>query len=427
MTRPSGCRKLNEIVPPRPLPRRRPVHARGRAAVGMPQPLQRFEHPRAEPLDPPRDGVDADALDVAQADLDRRDAEVVDGAVLEQRVAGERHDHVALDVRGDHRAAAEPGTLQPVEGRAPGDQRADPRRVAEHLVEGDRDEVRLPDREVEPARRYERGAVEDHVPAPLVGRLDPLERMLDAGEVGLRRVGEEVVAARAGVVEVAVEHVAGDAQVGRLERHVRGLHALGAGELADAVDRVVVVEQGQVPALGHERIRLADEPQSTRRVRREDAGVLALGSVEVAQHGSARPLHEHGRGRRRGIDGVRVAVDRLAQDAQVLGELRFRVQAAAGVVEVDVAARVEAPVLGGAELVEHRRLAEGGVRRVERRLRLRLAGRQELRRGRELRRAHGVPVLIGRRTRSQRASGRESRTHRVRRSRRPRPSSPTRA
>jgi hypothetical protein len=39
-------------------------------------------------------------------DLDRRDAEVVDGTVLEQRVAGQRHDHVALNVRGDHGAAA---------------------------------------------------------------------------------------------------------------------------------------------------------------------------------------------------------------------------------------------------------------------------------------------------------------------------------
>jgi hypothetical protein len=52
---------------------------------------------------------------------------------------------------------------------------------------------------------------------------------------------------------------------------------------------------------------------------------------------------------------VRVAVDRVAQQRQVLLELRLRVQAAAGVVEVDLAALVEAPVLRRAQLVEQRR------------------------------------------------------------------------
>ena len=117
------------------------------------------------------------------------------------------------------------------------------RRVAEHLVEGDRDEVRLPGRQVEPARGHERGRVDDHVPAALLGRRDPLERVLDAGEVGLRREREQVAAAGPRVVEVALEQPVGDAQVGRLERDVRGLRALRAGELADAVDRVVVVER----------------------------------------------------------------------------------------------------------------------------------------------------------------------------------------
>ena len=337
------------------LPRRRPVHARGRAAVRVPQPLQRLEHPRAEALDPPRDRVDADPLDVAQADLDRRDAEVVDGAVLEQRVAGERHDHVALDVRGDHRAAAEPGALQPLERRAPREQRAEPGRVAEHLVEGDRDEVRLPHRQVEPARRHERGGVQDHVPAALLGRRDPLERVLDAGEVGLRRVGEEVVAVRGA-------RRRGSARAPRRRRGDRAPRAArtrSARPWRRANSRMPLTELwlsnvARKRALGLNGYASPTSRRAPVAFGREDAGVLALGGVEVAQHGGARPLHEHGRGRRGGIDRVRVAEDGLAQQAQVLVELRLRVQAAAGVVEVDVAARVEAPVLGCAQLVERR-------------------------------------------------------------------------
>ena len=205
--------------------------------------LQRLEQPAAEARDPLRDRVDADLLEVAQADLHRRDPEVVHGAVLEAGVAGVRHDHVALHVRGDDGAAAEPRPLQALERPAPDDQRAQARRVAEHLVEGDRDEVRLPHRQVEPARRRERGAVQEHVPAPLMGQVDPLQRMLDAREVGLRGIGEE--AGAVGLVEVIGELV--HAQLGRLDRHVRRRGAPRAGELPEAVDRVVVVGGGEEP------------------------------------------------------------------------------------------------------------------------------------------------------------------------------------
>ena len=125
---------------------------------------------------------------------------------------------------------------------APGEQRADAGRVAEHLVEGDRDEVGLPGREVEPTRRHERGAVEQHVPAPLLRRRDPLERVLDAGEVRLRGIGEQVVAApgrrRRGSARAPRRRRAGRAPRAARTRS----RALGARELADAVDRVVVVD-----------------------------------------------------------------------------------------------------------------------------------------------------------------------------------------
>ena len=90
--------------------------------------------------------------------------------------------------------------------------------------------------------------------------VDPLERVLDAGEVGLRRIREQAVTL--GLVEMVREAI--HAEIGGVERHVRGRRSLGAGELADAVDRVVVVEGGEEPV---ERIGLADEPQGARGVR----------------------------------------------------------------------------------------------------------------------------------------------------------------
>ena len=64
--------------------------------------------------------------------------------------------------------------------------------------------------------------------------------------------------------QVARQQLLVDAQVARLARDVGRLGAAGAGELADAVDRVVVVEGEQEPVAGAERVRLADEPQSAR-------------------------------------------------------------------------------------------------------------------------------------------------------------------
>ena len=185
--------------------------------------------------------------------------------------------------------------------------------------------------------------------------------MLDAGEVRLGRIGEEVVAVRGRVLEIALEQAVVDAEVRRLQRDVRRRRALRAGELPDAVDGVVVVERRQEAVLRPERVGLADEPQGAGGVGGEDAGVLVLGRVEPAQDRVARLLDEHRRGRRRGVHGVRVAVDRVAQHLLVRLELGGRVEAAAGVVEIDVAGDVEASVVGRAKLVDDGGLAEGRI------------------------------------------------------------------
>ena len=74
--------------------------------------------------------------------------------------------------------------------------------------------------------------------------------MLHAGEVGLRRIGEQAVTARLAAREMSREFSVVDAHVGQHNRHVRGRAASGARELPDAVHRVVIVERQQELAVG---------------------------------------------------------------------------------------------------------------------------------------------------------------------------------
>ena len=155
---------------------------------------------------------------------------------------------------------------------------------------------------VEGVGRRERGAVEQDVPAQLVRLGDPLERVLHAAEVGLRRKREELCRR---ALPSAAPRRAGpcgpapvEAQVLLADRHVGDRGAPLAGELADAVDGVVVVVGEQEATAGRERVRLADELERAARVGREDDLELVLGGVEEAAHRVARLLGELGRGER---------------------------------------------------------------------------------------------------------------------------------
>ena len=214
----------------------------GRSAVCVPERSERVEERAGERLDAGVDRLDPDPAEVAQADLDRGQVEEVDGAVLEVGGAGGGLVPLALDEGGDDRAAGEPGPFELGERVAAGEQATDAGRPAEHLVEGERDEVGMPAGEVEPVGGDVGGGVEQDVPAVCVSLLDPVERVLDAGEVRLGRVGEQVVVLAADFGQVARQQLLVDAQIGRLARHVGRLGAAGARELADPVDRVVVVE-----------------------------------------------------------------------------------------------------------------------------------------------------------------------------------------
>ena len=259
---------------------------------------------------------------------------------------------LAADGRGDDRSARKPRALQLRQRRPAGDQAADAGRPAEHLVEGEGDEVGLAAAQVQPVGRYEGGRVEQHVPAERMRALDPLQRMLDAGEVGLRGIREQVVVVPARGGEVAREDALVDPQVGGDARHVGDLRAAGTNELADAVDRVVVVDRQQEAVAGVERVGLADQAQRAGRVGREDRDVLVRRRAEEGEHGRPGLLGER-RARRRGrVDRVRVPEHAALEQPEVLTQLGVGVQAAARVVEVDVPGRVEAPVVGLPQRVE---------------------------------------------------------------------------
>jgi hypothetical protein len=142
----------------------------------------------------------------------------------------------------------------------------------------------MPAPEVEPVGGHEGRRVEQDVPAVHVRLLDPLERVLDAGEVRLRGIGEQVVVIARRLSQVPGEQALVDAEIGRDAGHVGGHGTAGARELADAVDRVMVVEGRQEAVAGPEPIRLADQAQRAGRVGREDRDVLVRRGVEERQH-----------------------------------------------------------------------------------------------------------------------------------------------
>jgi len=91
--------------------------------------------------------------------------------------------------------------LQLAQGLAPGDQRSHPGGIAENLVEGQRDEIGMGLAQIETVGGRERRRVEQHVPAERLRPPDPGQIVLDAGEVRLGRVGEQVGRVGAGLAQ----------------------------------------------------------------------------------------------------------------------------------------------------------------------------------------------------------------------------------
>ncbi|MNC85050.1 hypothetical protein D3C83_06250 [compost metagenome] len=177
--------------------------------------------------------------------------------------------------------------------------------------------------------------------------------MPDAREVRLRREGEQVVGPGRSRRHPGPHRCGVEPQLGIRQRQVFDERSAGAGELADAVDRVVIVGAQEQPPARRERKALAHVLQGARRIGRKDGGVVGAG-VEPLEHGAARPFDDNRRRTRGTACGVRVPEYAAGEHRGVLTQLRFRVQARARVVEIQVAGRVETSVLGGPQPVDMR-------------------------------------------------------------------------
>lgn len=177
------------------------------------------------------DVVDAQTLQRVESIPQTGNAQKVDRAVLKAtarttlRITPRprphvEHAEVLLVARDRHSASSPVELVEDVDVLVPHQKSPQSCGEAEHLVEGERDEVRLVFRQVESVGGHERRGVEENEPlvtlamrrgermhvveVAVLDLLDPAERVFHAGEVVLRSEGEKTV----GVVVVFVaEHL----------------------------------------------------------------------------------------------------------------------------------------------------------------------------------------------------------------------------
>ena len=253
------------------------------------------------------------------------------------------------------RATAEPGPAQGGECFVAHQQATHAGGIAEHLVERHHHEVRRHGAQVQAAGRHVGGCVQQHVPPARAGRLHPFERVLDPGEIRLRRKREQPGLIRVRLRQQRVQRRLVEAQLGAGQGRIVHRGATALRELPDAVDRVVVVRGQQKPPTGRERVGLTHQLERPRGVEREDGGV-GTGAAKVRQHGGTRLFHPAGGLHRTRVGRVRVAQHLFGQHRRMFLHLAGRVQAGAGVVQVHLIQAVQPGVLRGAQLVQ----GEGG-------------------------------------------------------------------
>src|SRR5579875_1097080 len=109
-----------------------------------------------------------------------------------------------------------------------------------------------------------------------------------------------------------------NSQIRQKHRGVLHFCAPGAGKLADAVDRVVIVEGQQKGTAWPKRIRLPNEFERAAGVGSEDYRIVIGWRTEVVKHCGTRLLYKVGRGKRGWIDGMRIAKHCAQQQAHML-------------------------------------------------------------------------------------------------------------
>jgi hypothetical protein len=150
--------------------------------------------------------------------------------------------------------------------------------------------------------------------------------------------------------------------------------AASAVELPNAVHGVVVVEGEQKLVSGSKRVRLPDELQGVAGVCREHHRVLVRVGAEEFENASAAPLDESCARDGCRIRGMRVAEHMPEEQLRVTPHLGLGVEAAACVVEIDMAEGVEPTEVTPTKVVDGARTfvlrvcgREGGLGLRERR------------------------------------------------------------
>ena len=184
---PVRSQTLNATAPPHRASIARSVDADERRAVGVAKGAQvvdeiarELRHVRGQPRHP-------DFVEQIEAGVERGDAEEVRRAVFEAFVARAKEMRVGGDGCVHHRSAGEPRAAQTRQRVAPRDQRAEAGRIAEEFVERERREIGRTAAQAQRVTRDERRDVEQDVEAEGARFRDEIERMLDAGEIRLRR------------------------------------------------------------------------------------------------------------------------------------------------------------------------------------------------------------------------------------------------
>ncbi len=127
-----------------------------------------------------------------------------------------------------------------------------------------------------------------------------------------------------------------------------------ASELAQAVDRVVVVGRQHQAAAQVERVALGHQLHRGAGVGGEADLVLVGIGVEEVEDSATRRLEHGGRGARGVVLRVRIAEQRAVQDLALCRDLRGTVERTAGVVEIGDALLVESRELARPEFGEER-------------------------------------------------------------------------
>ena len=238
--------------------------------------------------------IQPDHFEEVETDVDGWDVGVVQGAVFECGGSSRHGVTVGLDRCHLDRTAGEPWPMELLEGWPPRNECSDTGGVAKHLVERQGNIVRMVATQVEPIGRHEGGGIEEHVPTAILSPLDPLQWMLNSGEVRLGWKGEEVVATLLGEAPGGVQQRFRDPHLRRSDRNIGGPRPVGPVEFADAVDRVVIVEGQEELVPGLEGIGLSYQLQSVARIGGEDDAVLTGRSVEELENVLPRLLDERG-------------------------------------------------------------------------------------------------------------------------------------